>query len=333
MNKHIKIFLFVFILGCFTIILNPQDKDAADTVHKSKIVTSDYELIKVFGNGYSTEGPAAAPDGSIFFSDQTFTSETNMLAGIIWEYIPSKDTTIVFRSPSGMSNGLVLNKEGNLLVCEGADYGGQCITETNMKTGISSIVAGLYNNKPFNSPNDLVVDIKGRIFFTDPRYAGHEPIEQPVNGVYRIDTNSTVHLIIKNITMPNGIAISPDQRTLYIGCYDEDSDYDSTSEELKGMFIAEYNLLDNGNVSFRKIFALFKRGVGPDGIKIDKKGNLYVAVRDENNPRINIYSSDGRILREIKLPEVPSNLTFGKYKQENVIYITAGKSLYRIVIN
>ena len=88
--------------------------------------------------------------------------------------------------------------------------------KTDMKTGKSVILAGLFNERPFNAPNDLVSDDMGRIYFTDPRYFGRESIEQPVDGVYRIDTDGSVHLIIANAGKPNGITISPDQKTLYV---------------------------------------------------------------------------------------------------------------------
>ena len=74
-----------------------------------------------------------------------------------------------------------------MIVAEGADYGGRRVTKTDMKTGKSYILAGLYEGRPFNSPNDITIDEKGRIYFSDPRYWGHEPIEQPVQAVYRID--------------------------------------------------------------------------------------------------------------------------------------------------
>lgn len=85
-----------------------------------------------------------------------------------------------------------------------------------MKTGKSVILAGLYNGRPFNSPNDLTIDQQGRIYFTDSRYIGYEPIEQPVKGVYRIDKDNSVHLAARNIDQPDRIIVSPDQKTLYV---------------------------------------------------------------------------------------------------------------------
>src|SRR5207248_10474929 len=106
--------------------------------------------------------------------------------------------------------------DGNLLAAEGADFGGRRVTRTDMKTGKSYIIADLFDGKPLNSPNDIAIDEKGRVYFSDPRYLGHEPIDQPVQAVYRIDTDGSVHRIITDAGKPNGVAVSPDQKTLYV---------------------------------------------------------------------------------------------------------------------
>src|SRR5438105_1563535 len=137
------------------------------------------------GLGFAAEGVAVAPDGMVYFSDITFTHVSRaekkpIEAGHIWKFDPTTGKATIFRSPSGMSNGLKFDADGNLLAAEGADFGGRRVTRTDMKTGKSYILAGLFENKPFNSPNDMSLDEKGRIYFSDPRYVGHEPIEQPV---------------------------------------------------------------------------------------------------------------------------------------------------------
>jgi gluconolactonase len=289
------------------------------------IFPSDATPMKLFDGGYFTEGPAYGADGCIYFSDQTFTSETDMTAGIIWKYDSVKDTTIVFRSPSGMANGISFDQNGNMIVCEGADFGGRMIIRTDMKTGKSKIIAGLYNDKPFNSPNDLVIDKQGRIYFTDPRYTGRETIDQPVMGVYRIDRDSKIKLIISAIPMPNGIAISPDGGSLYVGCNFEGGD---NIKPLTAIY--KYGIENGDIVKFDKILVEFNADSGPDGIKTDLRGNLFVAVRDEHNPKIKVYNSEGREIDSLALPEVPSNLTFSPDYRE--IYITAGKGLYRMEV-
>ena len=115
-----------------------------------------------------------------------------------------------------MSNGIKFDAHGDMIVAEGADFGGRRMTRTDMKTGKSYIIAGLYEGRPFNSPNDITIDKKGRIYFSDPRYMGYEGIDQPLVGVYRIDPDGSIHRIITDAGKANGVAVSPDQKTLYV---------------------------------------------------------------------------------------------------------------------
>lgn len=297
------------------------------------IVPANSKIQKVFNDGFFTEGPAPSSNGDIYFTDLTFTSETNMEAGHIWKYSPSSGNTILYRSPSGMANGLYINDKDILYTCEGADYGARRITKTDLKTGKSFIVTVLFNSKLFNSPNDLVIDSRGQIYFTDPRYAGHEPIEQHCMGVYKIDESGNVKLLIENISMPNGIALSPDEKKLFVVCNDENDPNDNPKKLLKGMFIAEYSISGDDGVSFNRKLIEFEKDAGPDGIAVDSEGNIYAAVRDEANPFIGIYDPDGKLIDKVKLPEVPSNITFGRSKWKNYLFITAGGSLYKIKLN
>jgi gluconolactonase len=289
--------------------------------------SSSAKLEKVFGEGFSTEGPAEAPDGSIYFSDQTFTSDSDMQAGYIWKYEPASGKTIVYRSPSGMANGNKFDSDGNLITACGADFGLRAVIKTDMKTGKSKIIAGLYNDLPLNSPNDVAFDKQGGIYFTDPRYAGHEKIEQPVNGVYRIETNGKISLVISDIGMPNGVAVSPDQKSLFVGCFDE-----GDSLRARRMAILQYDLDEKGEAKFKKVFVDYTPNDGPDGLIFGDDGNLYAAVRDESHPGIYVYDQEGKQINYIATPEIPSNLTFTHHSKEKYMYITAGKSLYRLKV-
>ncbi len=217
------------------------------------------KLKEVFkgGVGLTFEGPAMSPDGLLYFTDVPVGKYT----GEIWKYDPQTGKAVVFRSPSGKANGLVFDAEGNLLAAEGADSGGRRITRTDMKTGISVILANNFRGKLFNAPNDIVLDMRGRIYFTDPRYLGDEPIEQPFIGVYRIDLDGSVHLIAANATKPNGIAISPDQKTLYVvnndgpgaGIYGALPDgFTGPVSTKQNEAILEYELLPDGSLKFKK---------------------------------------------------------------------------------
>mgnify|MGYP000527633623 FL=1 len=296
-----------------------------DRIFYFDIVNPNLKIKEVFsgGEGVLLEGPTMGPDGTLYFSDLIITNPKRMKAGIIWNYNPQTGETKVFRSPSGMANGLAFDADGNLISCEGADFGGRRVIKTDMKNGKSTIVAGLFNDRRFNSPNDLVIDNNGRIYFTDPRYFGKEPIDQPLDGVYRIDTDGTVHLIIANASKPNGIAISPDQTTLYIANY-----HLGHSNILKTGSILEYTLLPDGNVQFKGILIDLMNN-GPDGIKVDLEGNIYVAVKGN----IVVYSSKGKQLEEIEVPNKSAkNLCFGRGEFSKTLFITTSKKLYTLEV-
>ena len=313
---------------------------ASEGASASDIVPAGAKLEKLFEGGCElSEGAASAPDGSIYFSDITFTHKCQdengvKEAGHIWKYDPKTGKTSIFRSPSGMSNGIKFDAAGNMIVAEGADYGGRRVIRTDMKTGKSYIIAGLYEGRPFNAPNDITIDEKGRIYFSDPRYLGHESVDQPTMAVYRIDPDGSIHRIITDAGKPNGVAISADQKTLYVVSNDNGLvGFDRLPENApshKGrMALMAYDLAPDGSAKFRNVLVDYAPQDGPDGLVVDAEGNLYVAVRDETRPGIVVYSPDGGELAYIPT-ELPTNVGFGRGSERKTLYITAGKSLYRI---
>ncbi|MFO1042912.1 MAG: SMP-30/gluconolactonase/LRE family protein [Planctomycetaceae bacterium] len=306
------------------------------------IVPPNAKLEKLFESHVLTEGVSVAPDGMVYFSEITFSNKSRdskgaIEAGHIWKFDPASSKTSIFRSPSGMSNGIKFDAAGNMLVAEGADYGGRRVTRTDMKTGKSYIIAGMFEGRPFNAPNDITIDEKGRIYFSDPRYLGHEPIEQPLMAVYRIDTDGSIHRIITDAGKPNGVAVSPDQKTLYVVSNDNGSAgierlSPDTPVRKGNMALMAYDLAADGTAKFRKTLVDYAPFDGPDGLVMDKQGNLYVAVRAENRPGICVYSPEGKELAYIKT-EVPTNVGFGRGDDSKLLYITAGSSLYRIRLN
>ena len=335
--------LSVLILTLSLILLLDQ-QGLGQTSGKSSIILPGTQLEKIFDGGcVLTEGVAVGHDNIVYFSDITFTSQCRddkgvMEAGHIWQYNPKSGQTTIFRSPSGMSNGIKFDAQGDMLVAEGSDFGGRRIIRTNMRTGRSYIVAGLFEGHPFNAPNDITIDAKGRIYFSDPRYLGHEPISQPVMGVYRIDTDGSIHRILTDVGKPNGIAVSPDQKTLYVVSNDNGSwgllRLANGEKVHKGrMALLAYDLFPDGTASFREIMVDYYPQDGPDGLVLDVDGNLYVAVRNVTRPGIVVYSPKGAELAYIPTEELPTNVGFGRDQDINLLYITAGKSLYRIRVN
>ncbi len=303
----------------------------------ASVLSPGAELEKLFDEAHFTEGPAVALDGMVYFSDITFTYESGMQAGHIWRYNPDTGETTVYRSPSGMSNGIKFDAQGRMIVAEGADFGGRRVTRTDMTTGKSEIIAGLYDGRPFNAPNDITIDEKGRIYFSDPRYLGHEPLDQPVMGVYRIDPEGSIHRIITDAGKPNGVAISPDQRTLYVVSNDNGATgFDrlpAAAPTHKGrMALLAYDLAEDGTATFREVLVDYYPQDGPDGLVVDVDGNIYVAVRDVTRPGINVYSPSGEELARIPTGALPTNVAFGRGDASKTLYVTAGTALYRIQV-
>lgn len=315
------------------------------------IIPPDAKLEKLFDGVTLTEGVAVAPDGQVYFSDITFSHVSRndrgeIHAGHIWRFDPTTGKTTIFRSPSGMSNGIKFDSAGDMIVCEGADYGGRRVIRTDMRTGMSYILAAMFEGRRFNSPNDVTLDEKGRLYFSDPRYLGNEPIDQPVTGVYRIDRDGSIHRIISDAGKANGVCVSPDQKTLYVvsnengatGFERLDKGAKSQADKVttplrKGlMALLAYDLQADGTASFREKLVDYSPQDGPDGLVCDREGNLYVAGRAENRPGIYVYSPTGKEIAYLKT-EVPTNVGFGRGRDENLLYITAGKSLYRIRLN
>ncbi|MFP6668737.1 MAG: SMP-30/gluconolactonase/LRE family protein, partial [Pirellulales bacterium] len=295
------------------------------------IVPAGAKLEKLFEAVMLTEGVTVAPDGMVYFSDITFshqavTDNGAIHAGHIWKFNPRTGKASIFRSPSGMSNGIKFDAGGDMIVCEGADYGGRRVTRTDMKTGLSYIIAGLYEGRKFNSPNDATIDERGRIYFSDPRYLGHETIDQPVMGVYRIDPDGSIHRIITDAGKPNGVCVSPDQKSLYVVSNANGAtgiERLGTAEDAEGpvavatalrkgnMALMAYDLHTDGTAKFRKTLVDYYPEDGPDGLICDQDGNLYVAVRAANRPGIVVYSPAGKELAYIKT-EIPTNVGFGR---------------------
>lgn len=301
----------------------------------AQIVPAGAKLEQIFSGGVLTEGVASAPDGTIYFSDITFTHQSGMQAGHIMKFDPRTKAISVFRSPSGMSNGLKFDAQGRMLAAEGADYGGRRITRTNMNSGKAEILAAMFEGRQLNSPNDITIDEKGRVYFSDPRYLGYEPIDQPFQAVYRIDPDRSIHRIITDAGKPNGVCVSPDQRTLYVVSNENGTTgmgrVPADAPVHRGrMALLAYDLAANGSAKFRKQLVDYTPEDGPDGLTVDVEGNLYVAVRRISRPGIVVYSPDGKELAYIATKGLPTNVGFGRGADANLLYLTEGGNVHRI---
>jgi gluconolactonase len=293
--------------------------------------------------GGLTEGPAAAPDGSIYFSDIHLGKDRSK----IMRFDPKTKKTTVFAEDSRHANGLMFDADGYLIACEGSDQGGRCVSRWDVKTGKRTVIVDRYQGKHFNAPNDVCIDLKGRIYFTDPRYLGDEPRELKHRAVYRIDTESTVEEITHDVEKPNGIALSPDQKTLYVVDHNNGTDkIDPKAPPPKkgAMKLYAFPLGDDGKVSgARKTLIDFGDEDGIDGMTTDVKGNLYLTVRSLKRPGVVVTDPRGKELAFIPTGKsqpgakesvgLPSNCDFGIGEESKVLYVTVDTSLYRIRLN
>jgi gluconolactonase len=214
-----------------------------------------------------------------------------------------------------------------------------------MKTGAITVLTDRYDGKRYNSPNDCCVDGKGRIWFTDPRYgADRSDLEMDVEAVYCIDQAGKVKRVLtqKEIERPNGIAVAPDDRTLYV--------VDSHPRQGGNRKVWAFDLAADGSLSksTQRVVYDFGKGRGGDGLRVDRDGNLWVAA-GINKPRGNpgesldvpagVYvisprpKGKGKLLGRIPIPEdLITNLAFGG-PDRKTLYVTAGKTLYRFPVN
>lgn len=271
---------------------------------------------KLWSEGSFTEGPVEGPDGAIYFSD---------IGNRIMKFDPKTGKTAEFRNPSGRSNGLKFDAMGRLIACEGANTGGGRRISRTEKDGTVKTLADKFDGKRFNSPNDLTLDVHGRIYFTDPRYVGDEPLELTRESVYRIDADGSVTEVIKDVKKPNGLAISPDRKTLYLAV--------SEGGEKGSRKLLAYPMNEkDGTFGERKELYDFGKERGIDGMAVASDGTIVATAGSKAAAGIYFFSPEGKKIGMLPTPEDPSNCCFAG-PVRRILYITAGKSLYRVTLN
>jgi gluconolactonase len=336
--------LFPLLTGCLLGVASVDLPEIPAPTGSSDIVDADakFELLYTRTaplSGGLTEGPAVAPDGSIYFSDIPFGKDK----GLIVRFDPKIKKTTIFTEDSGKSNGLRFDAQGYLIACEGSDDGGRRVSRWDVHTGKRETLTDRYMGKRYNAPNDLAIDLKGRIYFTDPRYLGDEPRELEHRAVYRWNPNGTVQEITHDCEKPNGIALSPDMKTLYVVDHNNGTDKidPSAPAPAKGaMKLYAFPLGPDGLVGGpRKTIIDFGTEDGIDGMTVDVKGNLYMAVRSLKRPGVWVSDGDGKELAYIPTAKpqtgkqpvgIPANCCFGIGEESKTLYVTVDKSLWRI---
>ena len=293
------------ILSSCTIKEEPMPTEPIIERSMEAIVDLDAEPEQLVSGFQFTEGPVWLPDGTLLFSD--------IPANRIYRWTPGAAQAEVYREPSGHSNGLTLDREGRLIACEHD----RRVSRTEA-SGSTTTLADRYQGKRLNSPNDIVVKSDGSIYFTDPPYGlprQEEGKELDYNGVFRLAPDGTLTLLDDSFERPNGLAFSPDERTLYV-----DDSY--------GGHIRAFDVLPDGTLANGRVFAELvdpdKAGV-PDGMKVDVEGNVFCT----GPGGIWVFDPSGRLLGRIVPPEQPANLAWGDADLKT-LYITARTGLYRL---
>ena len=288
------------------------------------ILPSSSRLEELWNQGEFTEGVAVAADGSVYFSDIPSNEGTT---GQVHRFDPRTGKTTVYCAASGKSNGLMFDRAGRLIACCGANNGRMALCEI-LPSGKLKVLTERFNGGRCLSPNDLVILPDGKIYFSDPRYVGGEKEEQDQTAVYRYDpADGSVKLAIgaDQIEKPNGLALSPDGKTLYVA---------ETNNAPNGrMTLNTFALHGDGGLGPKKVLVDFGDEAGIDGMTVDVQGNLYAAVRSTRRFGIVVYTATGRELAYIPTETLPTNCCFGTGTETNVLYVTAGGGLYRIPMN
>jgi gluconolactonase len=288
------------------------------------LLAPDAQIEKLAGGFEWSEGPVWVSSGKyLLFSDVP----RNVV--FLWKegqpttdyLIPSGYTGTKQRAGEPGSNGLTLDSQGRLVLCQ---HGDRQIGRKESGSNTVTPLARYYNYRRFNSPNDLVYKKNGDLYFTDPPYGLEGTTNDPAKeimfqGVYRLKPDGKVDLLTRDLTFPNGIAFSPDEKTLYVAVSDP------KAPNIWAFDVDSQGLLQNGRVFFSAA-NLMKEGVKglPDGMKVDLKGNLWAT----GPGGVLIISPEGKHLGTINTGEATANCAWGN--DGSMLYITADMYLCRV---
>lgn len=258
---------------------------------------------KVQGGFSFTEGPAWDGNGNLYFTDIPENRIHKLSDGKI----------TIFTDTSRHSNGLMFNAKGELFACEMDGTVVKYSSDGKKRT----VLADKYNGKRFNAPNDLVLDQSGGLYFTDPMFRAPKPWPQGKTCVYYVSAKGKVTRLIDDLPNPNGVIMSPDEKTLYV--------IPSSQKQMMAYPIKKPGVLGKGKVLCEVKQRREGGNGGGDGLSVDTKGNLYITT----GLGVQVVSPKGEILGIIKFPEQPANCTFGG-KDNDTLYATARKGLYKV---
>ena len=261
--------------------------------------SSDFSVEKVAEGFNFIEGPVLK-DGKILFSD--------IPENTIFQFEESKGVTEYYK-PSGNSNGLALNSNGELIL---AQHGKRRVAKIS-KSGNEIPLVEKYNGKLLNSPNDMAIHSDGSIFFTDPPYGiRSEQEELGFYGIYKLTTSGELFLLDKSLIRPNGIALSPDESKIYV-----------SDSRAKKIFV--WDILDDRTIGKKSLLIEMEGKGSADGLKVSKSGTIY-----STGPKgIWVINVDGSVDTIINVPGQITNCNWGNSEQ-TILFVTSAKALYKI---
>lgn len=270
----------------------------------SSIIADDALLVKVDSTYSFTEGPASDKDGNVYFTDQPNDK--------IIKWHANNNSLSIFKEPSGRANGLYFDHDGNLLAA--ADENNE-LWRIDSNGNVDTLLTS-FEDKKLNGPNDIWVDLKGGIYFTDPYYQREywtrTKAEISEKNVYYISPDGKeVSIIASGFVQPNGIIGTPDGKTLYVADIGDKKTY-------------AYTIQPKGTLTGKKIFT----NMGSDGMTIDNKGNIYLT-----GDGVTVFNKKGEQIHHIPINENwTANITFGG-KDQNILFITAMGAIYTLKMN
>ncbi|MBT5707689.1 MAG: hypothetical protein HOI66_15350 [Verrucomicrobia bacterium] len=319
MSHRFRLLVLCIVVFCFLHKNRLSGASNYDGIQKGRYLGPIRVETIIPGNEVFSEGPAVDGQGIVYF--------TSIPAEMILRWDPIAQSLSSFRFPSHKANGLRFDSLGRLIACEG---GAGRVTLTDLESKLVVVLADAFHDFPLAAPNDLDFDSKGRIYFSS-RPGVSDPDEGNVNAVYRLDPNGRLRQVLAypDVHMPNGLVVSPDEKTLFLIEAHPDADHHRD--------IRAYPILENGDLGSHRVVHDFYPGRSGDGMCIDAEGNLYVAAglhqtRNtsetlDTRPGIHVISPEGELLDYMETPEdTITNCTFGGADLKT-LYITCGSKL------
>lgn len=313
MNSKISLFTLMIIL----VTISACNRNGTDTTNFNSIISDDASLEKVTEDyEFDTAGSPLYMNGDLYFTNNNFDSPGELSRTFRMNPDGSIDT---LKSGNNVTTTLKSSGQGTIYACEML---GHRVVELDQNGQVLNIVADEYNGDRIDGPNDLVVDQKGGLYFSDSQFIAGRQTMQPVPSVYYASAEGDISRVIDDVEFPNGLGLSPDGGTLYVA-------------NTPGTKILAYDVAEDGTVRNGRDFAAVELAEdsetsGADGMAVDSEGNLFVATTQGLG--VQVFNSSGEHLGNIDVPTPSNNVSFGG-QDGKILYISAQDGIYKIAVN